>query len=99
MAAQCFGLTTITRERSYNKTHEKGARMKEKNIGSSFDSWLQDEGIYEEVTTNAIKRVTIRQTSARPAPNQIEDQQKTAGRGSRSDRIMRSARRRKEKTE
>lgn len=72
--------------------------MKEKNIGPSFDSWLQDEGIYEEVTTNAIKRVTIRQISAKPAPpNQIEDQQKTAGRGSRSDRIMKSTRRRKEK--
>jgi hypothetical protein len=25
--------------------------MKKKNIGLSFDSWLREEGIYEEVTT------------------------------------------------
>ena len=35
--------------------------MKKKNIGSSFDSWLRDEGIYEEVTASAIKRVLARQ--------------------------------------
>ena len=35
--------------------------MKEKNIGSSFDEFLQDEGIYEEVTTAAVKRVLVRQ--------------------------------------
>ncbi len=35
--------------------------MKEKNIGSSFDSWLKEEGIYEEVTSKAIKRVLARQ--------------------------------------
>jgi hypothetical protein len=35
--------------------------MKKKNIGSSFDSWLREEGIYEEVTANAIKRVITRQ--------------------------------------
>ncbi len=34
------------------------------NIGSSFDSWLQEEGIYEEVTTRAIKRVLARQVQA-----------------------------------
>jgi len=38
--------------------------MKKKNIGSSFDSWLRDEGIYEEVTANAIKRVLARQVEA-----------------------------------
>ena len=32
-----------------------------KHIGSSFDSWLQQEGIYEEVTSVAIKRVLARQ--------------------------------------
>ena len=35
--------------------------MKEKNKGSSFDSWLREEGIYEEVTATAIKRVLSRQ--------------------------------------
>ncbi len=35
--------------------------MKKKNIGSSFDSWLREEGIYEEVSATAIKRVVARQ--------------------------------------
>ena len=35
--------------------------MRKKNIGSSFDSWLREEGIYEEVTATAIKRVLARQ--------------------------------------
>jgi hypothetical protein len=39
--------------------------MKNKrNIGSSFDSWLREEGIYEEVTATAIKRVLARQVKA-----------------------------------
>ena len=38
--------------------------MKKKNIGSEFDSWLRDEGIYEETTTAAIKRVLARQVEA-----------------------------------
>ena len=38
--------------------------MKEKNKGSSFDSWLREEGIYEEVTATAIKRVLTRQLEA-----------------------------------
>ena len=38
--------------------------MKKKNIGSSFDSWLREEGIYEEVTATAIKRVLARQVEA-----------------------------------
>jgi len=38
--------------------------MKKKNIGSSFDSWLRQEGIYEEVTAGAIKRVLARQLEA-----------------------------------
>ena len=38
--------------------------MKKKNIGSSFDSWLREEGIYEEVSANAIKRVLARQVEA-----------------------------------
>jgi antitoxin HicB len=37
--------------------------MKKKNIGSSFDDWLREEGIYEEATAVAIKRVLARQIS------------------------------------
>jgi antitoxin HicB len=35
--------------------------MKKKNIGSTFDSWLREDGLYEEVSANAIKRVLARQ--------------------------------------
>jgi len=38
--------------------------MKKKNIGSSLDSWLREEGVYGEVTTAAIKRVLARQVEA-----------------------------------
>ena len=38
--------------------------MKKKNIGSSLDSWLREEGVYEEVTATAIKRVLARQIEA-----------------------------------
>ena len=38
--------------------------MKKKNIGSSFDSWLDEEGIRQEVTAGVIKRVLARQTAA-----------------------------------
>ena len=38
--------------------------MKKKNIGSSLDSWLREEGIYEEVSARAIKRVIARQVAA-----------------------------------
>jgi antitoxin HicB len=38
--------------------------MKKKNIGSSFDGWLREEGIYEQVTATAIKRVLARQVEA-----------------------------------
>jgi len=37
--------------------------MKKKNIGSTFDSWLHEEGLYEEVNANAIKRVVARQVA------------------------------------
>jgi hypothetical protein len=42
--------------------------MKKKNIGSSFDDWLREEGIYEETTAVAIKRVRERAPKARPIP-------------------------------
>jgi len=38
--------------------------MKKRNVGSSFDSWLREEGIYEEVTASALKRVLARQVQA-----------------------------------
>jgi antitoxin HicB len=38
--------------------------MKDKNIGSSFDSWLREEGIYEDVSAGALKRVLARQVAA-----------------------------------
>jgi antitoxin HicB len=38
--------------------------MKKQSIGSSVDSWLREEGIYEEVTATAIKRVLSRQLEA-----------------------------------
>ena len=31
--------------------------MSKKHIGSSFEDFLKEEGIYEEVTTQAVKRV------------------------------------------
>lgn len=37
--------------------------MNNKHTGSSFDSWLEEEDIYEEVTSVAIKRVLARQIS------------------------------------
>jgi len=38
--------------------------MKKKNIGSSFDNWLSEEVIREEVAATAIKRVLARQVEA-----------------------------------
>ena len=38
--------------------------VKKKNIGTSFDSWLDEDGIRQEVTANAIKCVLARQVVA-----------------------------------
>jgi antitoxin HicB len=38
--------------------------MKKSNVGSSFDSWLCEEGIYEEASSVAIKRLLARQLEA-----------------------------------
>jgi antitoxin HicB len=35
--------------------------MKKKNIGSTFDSFLREQGMYERVSAAAIKRVVARQ--------------------------------------
>ena len=38
--------------------------MKKKNIGTPFESWLDEEGISQQVTAGAIKRVLARQVAA-----------------------------------
>jgi len=38
--------------------------MRKKNIGSTFDRWLREEGLYERVSATAIKRVVGRQGQA-----------------------------------
>ncbi len=38
--------------------------MKDKNIGSSFDSWPREGGICEEVSAAALRRVLARQVAA-----------------------------------
>jgi DNA-binding Xre family transcriptional regulator len=55
---------SATRYRPGAETEKGRRRMKKKNIGSSFDGWLREEGIYEEVTATAIKRVLARQVGA-----------------------------------
>jgi len=45
--------------------------VKKKNIGSSFDSWLREEGLYEEVTAKALKRVLARQVEAAMKEKQL----------------------------
>jgi len=40
---------------------ERNREMKKKNIGSIFDNFLREEGMYEEVSAGAIKRVVARQ--------------------------------------
>ena len=37
---------------------------KKRRIGGSFDAFLKEEGLYEEVTARAIKRVIARQLDA-----------------------------------
>jgi DNA-binding Xre family transcriptional regulator len=39
----------------------KVAKKKAGRVGSSFDDFLNDEGLYEAVTARAIKRVLVRQ--------------------------------------
>ena len=42
-----------------------------RNVGSSFDSWLREEGIYEEITASALKRVLARQVEAAMKEKQL----------------------------
>ena len=45
--------------------------MKKTNIGSSFDNWLREEGLYEEVTATALKRVLARQLAVAMKEKQL----------------------------
>jgi antitoxin HicB len=45
--------------------------MKKENIGSSLDDWLREEGIYEETSAAAIKRVLARQISQEMAEQKL----------------------------
>ena len=40
---------------------KSSTRRKKGKVGSSFDDFLKEDGIYEEVTARAIKRVLVRQ--------------------------------------
>lgn len=45
--------------------------MRKKNIGTSFDSWLDEKGIRQEVTAGAIKRVLARQIATAMAQERL----------------------------
>ena len=47
--------------------------MKRENKGTSFDSWLDEEGIGEEVTAAVLKRVLARQIAAAMRRRRYED--------------------------
>jgi antitoxin HicB len=47
---------------------------KNPHIGSSFESWLEEEGIHEEVTAAAIKSVISRQLAAEMKKKKITKQ-------------------------
>ncbi|MEA2944453.1 MAG: hypothetical protein QOD09_4982 [Bradyrhizobium sp.] len=50
---------------------------KNPHIGSSFDSWLDEEGIREELTAAAIKAVIARQLAAEMKKKKITRQRMT----------------------
>lgn len=45
--------------------------MKKAAVGSSVDSWLREEGVYEQVTSRAIKRVLARQLQGAMAEQRV----------------------------
>jgi predicted XRE-type DNA-binding protein len=45
--------------------------MKKDQIGTSLDDWLHEEGIYEETTSVAIKRVLARQIAQQMTEQQL----------------------------
>jgi antitoxin HicB len=52
----------------------KGSARKNPHIGSSFESWLDEEGIREEVTAAAIKAVIARQLTLEMKKRKITKQ-------------------------
>jgi hypothetical protein len=52
----------MIRSRPSKKGHVRPQRKG--RVGSSFDDFLKEEGIYEEATARAIKRVVARQRDA-----------------------------------
>jgi len=50
-------------------------KKKNPHIGSSFESWLEEEGIREDVTAAAIKAVIARQLEAEMKRKKITKQQ------------------------
>jgi antitoxin HicB len=44
-----------------------------RNVVPSFDSWLREEGLYEEVTASALKRVLARQVEAAMNEKQLSE--------------------------
>ena len=45
--------------------------MGSRNIGSTFDDWLREEGLYEETFAVAIKRVLARQIALEMADQKL----------------------------
>ena len=70
--------TSPFRRRQRARAHERGSRMKKKNIGSTFDSWLQEEGIYEEASANAVKHVMARQITCALSQEGLSSEIETA---------------------
>jgi hypothetical protein len=51
-----------------------GRDMKKKNIGSTFDSWLLEESLYEKVSASAIEQVVARHAEELERINSAVDQ-------------------------
>ncbi len=51
-------------QRPQTKKRDRAMRTKKRRIGYDFDDFLKQEGLYEEVTAGAIKRVLTRQIAA-----------------------------------
>lgn len=61
--------------------------MNPKNIGSTFDSWLHEEDIYQETTSKVITRVLARQVEA-VIPEQKAFKQSVPSAPSRKRRLL-----------
>jgi antitoxin HicB len=65
--------------------------MKKKHIGSSFEDFLKEEGIFEETTTQAVKRVLswqISQTMRKKGITKIEMAKRMRTSRSQVDRFL-----------